>query len=69
MKRWFCFKLLLREKHVDHVCLLPCGFLDCWNVCTQARYAWAPPAFNPNSSSSSSSGLLASLKDKVKRIR
>ncbi|KAL0031838.1 hypothetical protein WJX79_010539 [Trebouxia sp. C0005] len=34
-----------------------------------ARYAWAPPAFNPNSSSTSSSGLLASLKDKVKRIR
>ncbi|DBB03865.1 TPA: Spectrin beta chain, non-erythrocytic 5 [Trebouxia sp. C0004] len=34
-----------------------------------ARYAWAPPAFNPNASSTSSSGLLASLKDKVKRIR
>lgn len=39
-------------------------------VCAaQARYAWAPPAFNPNASSTSSSGLLASLKDKVKRIR
>ena len=35
----------------------------------QARYAWAAPAFNPNLISSSSSGLLASLKDKVKRIR
>lgn len=35
----------------------------------QARYAWAPSTFNPNLSSSSSSGLLASLKDKVKRIR
>ncbi|KAL0056421.1 hypothetical protein WJX82_011195 [Trebouxia sp. C0006] len=34
-----------------------------------ARYAWAAPAFNPNASSTSSSGLLASLKDKVKRIR
>lgn len=45
-----------------------CGW-TCGGVRVQARYAWAPPAFNPNLTSSSSSGLLASLKDKVKRIR
>jgi len=66
---WCCFKLLLREACGSCLCLLPCELLDCWNVWTQARYAWAAPAFNPNASSTSSSGLLASLKDKVKRIR
>lgn len=35
----------------------------------QARYSWSPPTFNQGLSHAGSSGLLASLKEKVKRIR